>query len=368
MEDFLKPPSPDNMDKDGVLSIHYQGRIERIPVSENIGKQVPLGDSGASVEIAEYLPNAEPGAGGKFTSTGDDPLNPLLELRVRLPGKETPLRQIAFARHPQLTLDLMHGWDCPVKFWYHHKSVSAQTGASFLQTPDGKLYFRVGKDGKYQSKGEAHVNDEIALTGQFKVRILQYLPSAQRQVKFTPAESSADESSSGEAAALVEVDVDDLTRQVWMCRNDPEYGRRQIDTPEGPLMLAFGYDYIPLEFSLKLIRFTHGMNPGQMGDASYASTVRLRDQAARIDEEREISMNHPLDQGKYVFYQMSYDTLPDGTKVSALSVAYDPGRTLKHIGCILLCVGTFMGYYIRSPRTKNSPIVAGPDRKKESSS
>jgi hypothetical protein len=360
-EDFLNPPPPDGMDKDGVLSIHYQAQTQRVPVSENVGKRIPLGSSGASVEIAEYLPNAQPTAGGQFTSAGNEPLNPFLELRVHLPGAETPLRQIAFARHPQLTLDAMHGRDCPVKFWYHHKSLSAQTGASFLQTPDGKLYYRVGKEGKYQAKGEAHANDEIALTGPFKLRILQYLPSAQRKLEFVPADPSADESSSAEAAAQVQVDVDDLSQIVWLCRNHPEYGRRQIDTPQGPLMLAFGYDYVPLEFSLKLIRFTHGLNPGQMGDASYASTVRLVDQAAGINEEREISMNHPLDQGKYVFYQMSFQTLADGTKVSALSVAYDPGRTLKHIGCILLCIGAFMAFYLRSPRAKPSHAGAAPD-------
>src|SRR3972149_3762827 len=94
------------------------------------------------------------------------------------------------------------------------------------------------------------------------------------------------------------------------------------------------------------------MNPGRMGDASFASTVRLIDHAARIDEEREISMNQPLVHGKYVFYQSSYNDLPDGTQVSSLSVAYDPGRTLKHIGCILVCVGTFVMFYMRSPWTK----------------
>jgi cytochrome c-type biogenesis protein CcsB len=352
VEDFLNPPATDEMDKDGVLSLHYEGHIQRIAVSENIGKRIPVDQNGISVEIAEYLPNAQPGAGGKFTSSGKEALNPMLELRVYLPGKETPLRQIAFARHPFLSLDVIHGWTCPVKFWYHHQSIVAPDGVEFLQTPDGKLYCRIGEEGKYRPYGQVDKNDEIDLAGQFKVRLLRHLPSARRLVTFSPLANAAGEAEAGEAAALVEVNAEGNAQQVWLWRNDREFGRRQINTPDGPLTLTFGYEFVPLEFSLKLLRFTHGLNPGKMGDASFASRVRLVDQRARIDQEREISMNQPLIHEKYVFYQSSYADLPDGKKVSFLSVAYDPGRGLKHLGCILVCAGTFVMFYMRSPWTK----------------
>ena len=38
-EDFLNPPANEE-DPDGVLSVHYDGRMQRIPVSKNIGKKV----------------------------------------------------------------------------------------------------------------------------------------------------------------------------------------------------------------------------------------------------------------------------------------------------------------------------------------
>jgi hypothetical protein len=112
LEDFLRPPAA--MDKGGVLSMHYEGKMQRILVSKSVGKKLPVGDSKVQVEIAEYLPNAKPGSGGKFVSRGSEPDNPLLEFRVYLPGKEQPVRQIAFAKSPLLNLDGIHGWSCPV--------------------------------------------------------------------------------------------------------------------------------------------------------------------------------------------------------------------------------------------------------------
>jgi len=352
VDDFLNPPAADS-DPDGVLSMHYEGQMKRIPVRENVGKKIALGDSGLAVEIVEYLPDAQPNQSGKFTSASKEPINPLLELRVYVPGKETPLRQIAFAKQPVLSLDIIHGWSCPVKFWYHHPAVAVPTGVEFLQTPDGKLYSRVGMNGKYESRGEVRKGDQIAVAGHFQLKMLQHLPSARREVAFSPADDiDPEQASQMEAAALVEVDVEGANEKIWLRRNDQELGTRQINTPDGPFTISFDYEHVPLEFSLKLLRFEHGLNPGRMGDASFGSTVRLTDRAARIDRECEISMNQPLVHGKYVFYQASYDDLPDGTKVSSLSVGYDPGRTLKHVGCILLCIGTFVMFYMRSSWSK----------------
>ena len=349
-DDFLNPPKTE-AGSEGVLSMHYDGRVERIPVKENIGKKILLGDKGLAVEIAEYMPNSQPSQGGKFTSDGDKPLNPMLELRVYEPGKDTPMRQIAFAKLPFLSLDLMHGWSCPVKFWYQHPSVPAATGVEFLQTPNGKLQYRVGMDAQYKSQGEIKKDGEIDVAGIFKLKVLQLLPSARHEISFSPVEgANPDEESQLEAAALVEVDVDDATEKIWLHKNDPEYSRRQISTPGGTISLRFNYKRDSLDFSLKLVKFKHGLNPGRMGDASFASVVRVIDRSRKVDREEEISMNNPLVYGKYVFYQSSYETMPDGKKISRLSVGYDPGRFLKYTGSILLCVGVFITFYIKKPR------------------
>ena len=346
LKDFIEPPA-DNADKDGVLSMHYKDRMYRVTVRENVGQKLPVGESGISVEIVKYLANAKPGRKGQFTSRGDEPKNPLLELRVHLPDQDKPIRQIAFAKCPFLNLDGVHGWECPVKFWYHHSAVVPQPGAEFMQTPDGKLYCRVAVDGKYQLRGEVKEGDKVKTTARFDFSILKYIPHAREKVTYRPIELAPGETEGPEAAALVEVTAGGATQQVWLQRSDQQYGFQRLLTPEGPLLLTFGYEHRRLGFSLKLIDFSRGMNPGGMGDASFSSLVRVVDKAQEVDEELDISMNQPLVHGKFAFYQSSFQDLPDGRQASVLNVAYDPGRLLKYLGCLMICLGIFIMSYMR---------------------
>lgn len=337
--DFLEPPT-DGLGEGGILSMHYKNQMHRIPVQENVGRKVPVGDSDVLVEIAEYLANAVPDNGGRFSSRGDTPRNPLLELRIHLPGNDEPLRQIAFAKFPFLNLDGVHGGQCPVKFWYHHPAGSAESGAEFVRAPDGKLYCRVGMGGKHHARGEVKAGDQIELAAGFKVALLDYLPRARRQVTFAPVELAPGETGGPEPAVQVEVTVAGTTEQLWLRRNDQQYGFRKFPTAEGALTLLFEYEYRPLGFSLKLHDFQREPNPGRMGNASFRSSVQLTDLDQEIDEKREISMNQPLVHGKFSFYQSSYQELPDGREASILTAAYDPGRFLKYLGSLMLCVGT----------------------------
>ncbi len=363
VEDFLRPPSQEKekeSDSAGVLSMHYQGRMTRVPVGPNVGRKLPLGDTGLSVEIAEYLPNARLVGTAKFASDDKRPDNPLLELRVHVPGQEKPIRQIAFARRPFLTLDAVHGWDCPVKFWYHHPAVKAVPGVEFLAVPGGKLYCRVGSRDQYISGREVRPGDEIDTGAHFQLRVLEYLPSARREVVFRPAAPSipAGDETAPTAAALVEVDVEGTIEQVWVKQNDATYGMRRLDTAAGPLLISFGYERLPLDFTLKLLEFQRGTNPGGMGDASFASRVRLVDRAAGVNDEFTISMNQPLVHRKYVFYQSSFQEQAGGD-VSILTVAYDPGRTLKYLGSLLTCLGILVMICKRVTLGRRGGRVAG---------
>jgi hypothetical protein len=185
----------------------------------------------------------------------------------------------------------------------------------------------------------------IEIPGQFKVSLLEFLPSARRKVTFYPLELAPGEAGGPEAAALVEVSAAGTSQQFWIQRNHLEYGVQTIQTPQGLLDFRFGYERVPLGFTLRLKRFERGLNPGRMGDASFASDVRLVDAHRGVDEDRRISMNKPLAYEKFRFYQSSYQELPDGKNVSVLSVAYDPGRFLKYLGGIMVCVGvaTWLG-------------------------
>jgi len=360
VEDFLRPPTVES-DSAGVLSMHYQGRVTRVPVAPNVGRKMPIGDQGLAVEIAEYLPNARLAGTAKFTSQDDRPDNPLLELRVHVPGQEKPIRQIAFARRPFLTLDAVHGWDCPVKFWYHHPAVKVVPGVEFLAAPGGKLFCRVGRRDHYLPRGEVKPGDDIDTGAHFRLRVLEYLPSARREVRFRPSSPATPGGEENEqtAAALVEVDVEGSTEQIWLKQNDATYGMRRLDTAEGPLLISFGYERLPLDFTLKLLEFHRARNPGGMGDAAFASRVRLVDRAAGVNGEFTISMNQPLVHRQYVFYQSSFQEQPGGD-VSILTVAYDPGRTLKYLGSLLTCLGILVMISKRVAMGRWNACVAGP--------
>ncbi len=355
LEDFRDPPTGDphagDAARHGVLSMHYKDRMVRLAVHENMGKEIPVGDGGIRVEIVQYLPNAKakPGAKVEFVSLGDEPRQPLLELQVHLPNEEKPLRQLAFAKRPLLTLDAVNGRRCPVTFWYHHPAIAPQPGVEFLQTPDGKLYCRVVKEGSYHWQGEVKRGDTIETAADFAVSILEYLPHARQETAFRSVQPAPDETPGPEAAALVEVTAGSVTREVWIQRNDPRYGFQRIFTPEGTLELDFSHEQIPLGYSLKMLDFTRGGDPEDQAEhASIAGSVQLVDPAQGIKQELEISMDRPLKLGKFNWRLSSRQQLADGKEVCLLTAATDPGRLLKHLGSALICLGAVVMFWLRA--------------------
>jgi hypothetical protein len=364
LKDILEPPR-DDLGESGVLSVHRNGRMQRYRVADSLGKPLVLDESGIVIEIAEYLPNARPSADGTFVSSGIQPKNPLLELTVRLPGADAPRRQIAFAKLPLLTLDAAYGVELPVKFWYHHPQVTPMAGATFVQSPDGTLYCRPVQGNRYQEVQTVRQGDRIALDGDFSVVIEKHLPHARQDVSFLPVELAPGEAAKSEAAAWVEVRTGNQSRRVWLRRNDDRHGFRRIVTDAGPVALAFTYDQIPLGFQLELQEFRHELNPGRVGNAAFASRVRVIGAAEAVDEQREISMNKPLVHGKFTFYQSSFQREANGMNASILTVAYDPGRFLKYLGSLMICGGiasmfsmhSFLLKKIRSLRLRSRPLA-----------
>jgi hypothetical protein len=342
-EDFLNPPGKEE-DEKGVLSMHYDGRTQRIPVSKNLGKKIALEGSKMEVEIKNYYANAKPVGTMKFESQGDEPKNPLLELDLYLSNAKEPQHEIAFARMPLLSIFSAHGKDCPVRFWYHQPAMAAPGGVEFLRTPDGKLYARAGIDGQYVSRGEVKAGDSVEIAEKLRLKILDYLPSARHKVDPRPIASAGDEQNLPGPAALVEVQAGGKSQSCWLVRDDPKYNFQIVAMPKENLTVQFGDDEAPLGFSLKLRKFTRLMNPGRMGDAAFISSVQVIDDLRGIDEPREISMNQPLTYGKFTFYQSDFNETGDGRKVSVLSAAYDPGRFLKYLGCLLICGGMALRY------------------------
>jgi cytochrome c biogenesis protein ResB len=134
----------------------------------------------------------------------------------------------------------------------------------------------------------------------------------------------------------VEITAGGAARQLWLQRNGQEQTPQIIETKAGKLGVTFDFDTLPLPFSLRLVKFTHGLNPGGVGDASYASMVQILNESHQVSGEQEISMNQPLTNGKFTFYQSGM--LP-GDSGTVLSAACDPGKHTKYAGSLLICLG-----------------------------
>ena len=162
-DEFLKPPllKPGSR---GILSVHYKDRIYPITVDGSTGKKFPVGDGGLTVEILEDQAKTQSPKAEKSKSAATEPENPVLRLRVHVPDQKKPISASAFAKFPFLSHASINKQASPAKFWYHHPAVTAATGVEFLQTPDGKLYCRVGENGVYQPRGEVKEGDRIALS------------------------------------------------------------------------------------------------------------------------------------------------------------------------------------------------------------
>ena len=345
LDDFQKPPT-DNLGKKGLLLAYYKDQVKHIAVDENLGKKVVFDDTGAAVEIVEYMPNAE-GNGdlqNHFHTVGEKPRNPMLELKVHEPGKN-PMRQVAFAKK-LLNLDPDYEQPCPMKFHYVHPAMG--TALELLQTDDGQLYCRVFAGQQLLPKGEVKVGSRISMPGPFEFCLVEYLPHSRGNVVFEPQPATANQKDKSEAAAEIEIAAAGVTQTFWLQRNHSLFGSHTMVTPQGMLGIRFGNAETPLGYSLKLVKFHKGVNPGGVGDAAFSSVVQLVDEDRGIDEERNVSMNEPLTYNGLTFYQAGFNDVGHGIKTSTFSVACDPGRAVKYGGCLLICLGIAIMFYMRA--------------------
>ena len=144
------------------------------------------------------------------------------------------------------------------------------------------------------------------------------------------------------------------SEQFWLGRNDAQRGIRKLQgSPDGPLIVLFGYERAPLGFSLKLVDFQREKDLDSASDASCVSHVSISDgaqdssAASENDLLGEISADRPLRHGVFTFYQSGFRQLPNKVDLSVLRVTSDPGRLLKHAGVATICGGLLLMFCLR---------------------
>ncbi len=338
LTDFLRPTvSP--LGAKGVLTAYYEEAVEHVAVDDHVGKTVPIGKSGAVVELVQYLANAKLDAGGRFQSIGSDPKNPLVELKVSVPGDEKPFRQVAFAKSPLLNFDGVYGRDCPIKFNYQHPQLTSGRAIELLQGRNGKLYGRLISDGKYRSLGEVTAIKKVDIGNGVVFTVTEYMPHARREVSFQRAEQAVQDRSPDKPAAQVEIDIAGVKRSLWLQRNETGYDVGTVDTPDGPIRVQFSTARRPLGFKLELVDLQCITNPGDVGEAAISSLVRVVDKQQESADDKLVTVRQPLSHNGYRILQTGIRDVGHGKQASLLTLDYDPGRSLKVFGGGLLCLG-----------------------------
>ncbi len=102
-----------------------------------------------------------------------------------------------------------------------------------------------------------------------------------------------------------------------------------------------------LPFAIELIDFTKKVHPGTQTPSHYSSLVNVV--AGEIKREVLISMNEPLRNLEYTFYQASFiEDGPDETTV--LAVVQNTGRNFPYISSCIMAFGLFIHLILKVPK------------------
>ena len=114
--------------------------------------------------------------------------------------------------------------------------------------------------------------------------------------------------------------------------------------------MAYGPLQLHLPFSIHLIKFHLGLDPGTDKPASYGSDIYYMDQENQGTQVPvNISMNKPLHYRGYTIYQASYQALPDGKYTSVFAVGVDPGMGIKYTGAMVMVFGIILMFWFKNP-------------------
>jgi hypothetical protein len=377
VEDFLA--LPDDPLKQDRIRIHYRDRDGRPrvfdwPESAPLKQPVELPDSDltATLNTRESVPigpEVDPD-GSLRRRTGEDELH-VVFVEVRKAGGP-PRSLIASSTMPAAANQVRGGEDLGVRVSYYHPphvGAQAMQGRSgvidILGTPDGKLYYRAFSREGLRGKGPFETGRRITLVQgpnqpvAFSFQVDKYLLSGVDEERVDPLELPAGQKDQGVPAALCALTSGGETREFWLRRpGSLEPAFRTIRVGKGAYRLAFDFERKELPFTLKLVDFEVGMDPGTAQPSSYVSEVLLDDPQRGVEGKPvTITMNEPLTWRHYTFYQSNYQRhvdpqtgRPTGRFMSIFQVRYDPPWCWGTVygGCALVVLGIFVQFYMRA--------------------
>jgi len=200
------------------------------------------------------------------------------------------------------------------------------------------------KEQKLKFLGKIELQKAVTLGWMdFTFTMLAYHSSAIPVADYQPIVNSI-----GEAYQVIAVEIDN--EKLWV-----ELGAAaQIAKNNALYYVQYAPKQVDIGFELKLDDFKVGYYEGTNRAKSYESSVSF------ADEKHLISMNEPLKQNGFTFYQASFETDDDGKPIlSVLSVNRDPGRWVKYLGSLMIVLGTLSMFYFKPKYSGNHKWLLG---------
>jgi hypothetical protein len=392
VDDFLNPPADPS--EHGVARIRYHDAADKPATYDwrldgHTGKTLTLPDSDLTVKFLDVV--AFPAAEAGLSETLGESAIPIAQFEVSKAGAPA-VKHFALAMMPMfpnvIPNEEAQKSGVPPKplvaiNYYRPPTLDPKTNGRFglvevLGTPEGSLYYRVfgrGENGQtvgqIRDKGVVKKGAEIPAFGGGKIpmrisfSVDDYLPAGREKAICETIVLPRGQMDNGIPAGLVELTVNDpdhkgseLTKELYVRRSaslEPNW--ETVVIPNGSVYkVAYDVEHAPLGFDLKLIDFQRDFDPGTEQASRFASKVRLTDREMGLEEKPyTISMNEPLTHRGYTFYQSSYIREEDpvthqetGRVQSVLQVGKSPGRRVIYTGCILICLGAFVQFYMRA--------------------
>jgi hypothetical protein len=346
LSQLLQPTSRPAGSGRGTVVVQIGGQPYEVKVDENLGKTVPLGQSGFRVSITNYLPHAQV-VGRELRSASSRPVNPMVQFDLIDPTGKSELHRL-FARFPDQDFSTMHRAESgpatapastpSIKFRYvGAATLSGPTDfIDLLLDPNDKLYARFADAEGQVTSVAANAGNPVATPWPgTQLTVLEVLPKARSERVITPIPPRSQNPAPAAFICLSAPDAAQPSR-MWLRKGETatvQITGRRYEVGYVPVR-------VPMGFSVKLLAPVITHYPGTRQPRTYQSRVLVEDSARGVNMERTISMNAPLEYGGYTFYQSSYQFDRKGEPTaSMLSVARDRGEAVVYVGYFGLMLG-----------------------------
>jgi hypothetical protein len=344
-----------------------------------------LGETGLEVELVQFVPE-------------------LLGVQLQIHrGDEPPRRMFLLADFPELNQhDELHG--VFGVYWFDAAAAgdrpepdagparilqnARRPRIDIVQGADRRLYYRtwatprVGVIDRLPADGTGTV--VLAETDQpLTIYVEKFVASDRPGTKLVPVPFDKRRSPAVKQRQVrLGLTVDGSSEEFWLAGLPtgvpdsailpPEY--RKVVRGEGRrVAVTMPRDQIDVGFRVFLHKFTLKRDPGSQMESHFSSLVDFRDRRREeecLQQKVLITMNVPANFSdpatgrSYRLYQSSYDPplkpgdpafeqvvagseMRDRLYRSYLAVNYDPGRGMKYVGSLMVCVGIGITFYLR---------------------